>query len=258
MKATPITLSLAAVLAATAVAPAFAQPVDPRAEAEYRQRVEEYNEQTADYARRQSDYDARRSDYADNRADYERQKSEYERSKADYDRRYGYGSYERRYGEFAYRGGYATNDNRNYRGYESDYYRHYRSSPCERSRDNRSVGGGIIGALAGAALGSNLDDDGNRTEGAVLGAIVGGAIGANIGRSTAHCDARGYYYSYGQTYPYREATYYRGGRSGAYDYGYYSRKRCRLAPAPAYYRGSTDYRYVRVCPDSRGRYRITN
>ena len=274
MKATPLTLTLAAALAAGAVVtPAMAQYVDPRAEAEYQQRLDEYNDQTADYARRQSDYDARRSDYADNRADYQRQRADYERARADYDLRYGRGAYERRYGVFVYSDRWADNywyDNRyrgyddryrsdrSYRGYESDYYRPYRSSPCERSRDNRSVGGGIIGALAGAALGSNLDDDGNRTEGTVLGAIVGGAIGANIGRSTAHCDARGYYYSYDQTYPYREASYYRGGRSGSYDYSYYSRKRCRLAAAPAYYRGSTEYRYVRVCPDSRGRYRITN
>lgn len=262
MNATPLTLTLAAVMAAgSVVTPAAAQYVDPRAEREYEQRVDDYNAQQDAYARRQSDYDQRRMDYADNRADYERQKADYERARADYDRRYGYGAYERRYGVFVYRDTYA--DNRyygrgDYRGYDRDYYRSYRNSPCERSRDNRTAGGALIGAIAGGALGSNLDDDGNRAEGTVLGAIVGGVIGANIGRSTARCDASGYYYSYDQTYPYREASYYRGGRSGRYDYGWYTNRRCRLAVAPAYYRGSTEYRYVRVCPDRRGRYRITD
>jgi uncharacterized protein YcfJ len=253
---------MAAVLAAGAVAtPAAAQYVDPQAQREYEQRVDEYNSAQDDYARQQSDYDQRRMDYADNRADYERQKSDYERARADYDRRYGYGAYERRYGVFVYKDTYADNsysNRRDYRGYDRDYYRSYRNSPCERSRDSRTAGGALIGAIAGGALGSNLDDDGNRAEGTVLGAIVGGLVGANIGRSTAHCDATGYYYSYDQTYPYREASYYRGGRSGRYDYGWYSNRRCRLAVAPAYYRGSTDYRYVRVCPDRRGRYRITD
>lgn len=273
MKATPLTLTLAAVLAVGSALPALAQPVDPAAEAEYQQRTQQYNDQQSDYSRQRSDYDQRRSDYADNTAAYQRQKADYERARADYDRRYGYGAYVRKYGVFAYRDDYADNyyyDNRyrgygdryagstNYRGYDNDYYRGYRNSPCERSRTNRSVGGAVIGALAGGALGSNLDNDGNRSEGTVLGAIVGGAIGANIGRSTANCDARGYYYGYDQTYPYREADSYRGGRSGRYDYGYYANRRCRLAAAPAYYRGSTEYRYVRVCPDSRGRYRITN
>jgi len=272
MKASPLTLTLAAVLAAgSVVTPALAQYVDPQAEADYQQRVQEYNAQQSDYARQQSDYDQRRSDYADNRADYQRQRADYERARTDYDHRYGRGAYERKYGVFAYRNDYSDNywyDNRyrgyddrstsSYRGYDRDYYRGYRNSPCERSRDNRTVGGALIGALAGGALGSNLDNDGNRSEGTVLGAIVGGAIGANVGRSTARCDASGYYYGYQQTYPYREADSYRGGRSGRYDYGYYSNRRCRLAVAPAYYRGTTEYRYVRVCPDSRGRYRITD
>jgi hypothetical protein len=262
MKATPLTLTMAAVLVAgSVVTPAAAQYVDPQAEREYQQRVDEYNDQQSDYARSQSDYDQRRMDYADNRADYERQKADYERARADYDRRYGYGAYERQYGVFVYHDNYADNDyydRRAYRGYDSDYYRSYRNSPCERSRDNRTAGGALIGAIAGGALGSNLDDDGNRAEGTVLGAVVGGLIGANVGRSTARCDATGYYYSYDQTYPYREAARYRGGRSGRYDYRYYNSRRCRLAIAPAYYRGSTDYRYVRVCPDRRGRYRITD
>ena len=99
-----------------------------------------------------------------------------------------------------------------------------------------------------------------RTEGTVLGAVVGGAIGAGIASSsssnTAKCDVSGYYYTYDQTVSYREDARDRG-RSGRYDANYYNRMRCRLAPAPAYVNGRTEYRYVRVCPDQQNRYRIT-
>jgi hypothetical protein len=267
MKPTPLTATLTAVLALGTATPSLAQYVDPQAQRDYEQRVDEYNAQQQTYDQRRSDYDQRRADYADNRAAYELQRADYERARADYDRRYGYGAYVRRYGEFAYREDYADNYYYNnrwvgydqpYRGYERDYYRSYRNSPCERSRDNRTVGGALIGALAGGAIGAQLDRHGSNDTGVVLGALVGGAIGANVGRSTANCDTTGYYYSYEQTYPYREASYYPGSRSGRYDYDWYARHRCRLAVAPAYYSGTTEYRYVRVCPDRRGRYRITD
>lgn len=285
MKATPLTLTLASALALGAAAPAAAQYVDPQAQREYRDRVEDYNEAAERYNEATERYNEHRQDYAANRAEYERQRADWERRRADYDRRYGYGAYERRYGAFVYedygRGGYADgdygrrdydrtydryydrgygrSDDRAYRGYDYSSSS-YGADPCERSRDNRTVAGGLIGALAGAAIGSNVADDNVRSEGAVLGAVVGGALGAGVGRSTAQCDGDGYYFTYNQTYPYREPSAYggyRGYRSGRYDYDYYSRQRCRLAAAPAFYRGSTDYRYVRVCPDSRGRYRIT-
>ena len=271
MKAKPLTISLAASLALGVATPALAQYVDPQVDREYRERVEDYEERRQDYNEAAERYNERREDYVENRADYERQRADWERQRADYDRRYGYGAYERRYGAFVYRDyngdGYADaryydpdpRYDRTYRGYEQrDYYSAYRDNPCERRRDSRTVAGGIIGALAGAAIGANVADDNVSSEGAVLGAVVGGALGAGVGRSTANCDSAGYYYTYAQTYPYREASYYRGGRSGRYDYDYYNRRRCRLAIAPAYARGRMDERYVRVCPDSRGRYRITH
>ena len=268
MKATPLTLTLAAVLAVGAAAPAAAQYVDPETQREYQERVDDYNATQREYDQRRQDYEQGRRDWENERADYERQRRDWLRAQADYDIRYGRGAYERKYGVFVYREDWADNyyyDNR-YRGYrwsdrgyrDDDYYRGYRDSPCERRDRGNRAAGTIIGAIAGAAIGSNLDDDGNRAEGTVLGAIVGGAIGNNVARSNARCDNVGYYYTYDQTYPYRERGGYRGYRSGRYDYGYYNRRRCRLAIAPAYYRGRTDYRYVRVCPDSRGRYRITD
>jgi len=257
MKSTPLTLTLAAVMAMGVSAPASAQYVDPNAEREYRERVDQYNDEVQDYDRRRNDYASQQSDYAVDQAEYQRQLADYERARADYDRRYGWGAYERRYGVFVYRpvyDDYAYRDRYVYRGYDRDWSR-WRDNPCERRRDSRTAGGLVIGALAGAAIGQAIGGD---TEGTVLGAIAGGAIGASVGRSTAHCDSRGYYYTYDQTYPYREAAYYRGRRSGRYDWNYYERRRCRLAVAPTYYRGEMEYRYVRVCPDSRGRYRITD
>jgi hypothetical protein len=191
-----------------------------------------------DYENQRDAYYAAQDDYGRRQADYERQRADYERAQREYDRRYGYGAYSRQNGAFDYNGPG--------RGAASSY-------DCSRQRSNSATAGGIIGALAGAAIGSNVAGRGVRTEGAVLGAIVGGAAGVAIGRNSAQCDARGYYYSYNDTRPYREPTYGRGYRSGRYDSRYYANQRCRLAVVE--YGGA--WRYARVCPDSMGRYRFT-
>ncbi len=121
-----------------------------------------------------------------------------------------------------------------------------------------SVAGGLIGALAGAAIGSNVASRNSRTEGAVLGAVAGGVIGASIGRNSAQCDGGGYYYSYNQTVRYQEPRDYRGRSSGRYAYAHYQSQGCRLAVAPASWGGNDQERYVRVCPDTSGRYRFTD
>jgi len=257
-----LTLTLAAALAAAAP-PALSQPT--------------YDQQQ--YERQLREYEAQQREYQQRRAAYEAAQREYEM-------RYGRGSYDRYYGNTypppppppppPY---YGDNryDSRSYDprdpypdryGYD-DPYRYYADSPCERrvspNRDANTVAGGLIGALAGAAIGSNVASDNARDEGAVLGAVAGAAVGASIGRSAstddryvARCDASGYYYTYDQTYPYAESRYAGDRLSGRYDRDYYIRQRCRLAVAPAYWNGRTDYRYVRVCPDAQGRYRITS
>jgi uncharacterized protein YcfJ len=109
----------------------------------------------------------------------------------------------------------------------------------------------VIGALAGAALGSNVAARNARPEGTVLGALVGGGIGAAVGNASAKnkCDTRGTYWTYDETMPYRE-TSYNGSYSSRAD------ERCRLAPAPTEYNGRTETRYIRVCPDAEGRFRV--
>ena len=104
----------------------------------------------------------------------------------------------------------------------------------------------MIGALAGAALGSNVAARNAKPEGTVLGALVGAGVGAAVGNASAKCDTRGNYWTYEQTQPYR----YGDGRYAD------ASERCRLAPAPTEYNGRVETRYVRVCPDADGRYRV--
>ena len=275
-------IALAATAALSVSAPAMAQ-YQPTYQ--YQQDMRRYDNDRAAYDQARRDYEARRADWErerdrydrrygrgsyerrygaaptwdsarwdtgrypasyDSRADYERQLSDYQRAQRDYDRRYGRGAYERAYGpppvwsatDYGRDASYVSND-----------------PSCANSKTNRSIGGALIGALVGSALGSNVAAKGVRTEGAVLGALVGGGVGLGVGRASAKCDDRGYYYSYDQTIPYRESDYDRARRSGQYDYSYYDRAGCRLAPAPV--NSANDYRYVRVCPDSNGRFRVT-
>ena len=241
-------LGLSALLALGSSASVFAQNYDPDYQQrldDYRNRSENYQNRSDAYRDRLDDYQARRDAYEQQQSDYQRRRDDYEAARRDYDARYGVGAYDR---YLASRGS----------GYAPPPVNDFASSEACRDRTtNRTVAGGLLGALAGAALGSNLAARNARPEGAVLGAVVGGAVGAGVGRSTANCDGDGYYFSYSETYPYREPSWQRG-RSGRYDYAYYRDRNCRLAIAPANWEGRVDDRYVRVCPDGRGRYRITD
>ncbi len=235
-------IALAATAAVSVAAPAFAQY----------QPTDQYRRDVRDYQASQAQYQDQQADYARARSDYEARRDRYERDRARYDARYGYGAYARVYGPApVWDSAYYDRDAGAY-GRNASYV-----DPCATKKTNGKVAGGLIGALAGAALGSNVAANGRGTEGAVLGAVVGGAIGAGVGNAAAkaRCDEAGYYYNYADTMPYREGRNDRYARSGEYDYGYYQRQRCRLAPAPNDRYG--DVRYVRVCPDGSGRYRIT-
>ncbi|MGH1556786.1 glycine zipper 2TM domain-containing protein [Caulobacter segnis] len=107
----------------------------------------------------------------------------------------------------------------------------------------------MIGALAGAALGSNVAARNARPEGTVLGALVGAGVTApaverRLGqvrhaRQLLHLRPRPSPIATPPTAHYAEAS-----------------ERCRLAPAPTEYNGRTETRYVRVCPDADSRYRV--
>jgi hypothetical protein len=249
---TTLKLGLVGALALSTAGPAFAQyPTPYRPTDQYRQDMRNYENDRAAYETRRADYEAARRDY-------ERRRDDYEAARLAYDRRYGYGAYARVYGPSPNWDEARWADyNRGAGYYGSNASATVYDNPCRDRGNNSAVAGGIIGALAGAALGSNVAARNARTEGAVLGAVLGGAAGVGIGKASAKCDDRGYWFSYNETVPYRESRYDRQmRRSGQYDYSYYTRQRCRLAPAPVDWGDRTEYRYVRVCPDSMGRYRL--
>ena len=242
--------ALASALALATALPAAAQPYG----APYRP-TDEYIQQQRSYDRDRSTYEAQRRDYRDQRADYRAARADYERRMADwearraaYDARHGYGAYARAYGPAPVwdESRWASAPSAGYYGRDATY-----GSPI-RCSNNSTVTAGLIGAIAGGVLGSNVAGRGDRTEGTVLGALVGGGIGAAVGNASDKykCDQRGAYWTYNDTVPYRVSdNVYRDER-----YSYWSRRGCRLAPAPV---NDRDYRYVRVCPDSSGRYRVT-
>ncbi len=195
------------------------------------------------------DREERRQDRADAREarrDYDRRMEDWEAARARYDRRYGSGAYARSYSKPQWNDAYWSSSDR----YVSDG-----SNAITRCNNNSSVAGGVIGAIAGAVLGSNVAARNARTEGTVLGGVLGAAVGAGVGNANDKykCDARGPYFAYDETRPYREGS---NRYASSFDRNYYTRNRCRLAAAPIDSYGR-DVRYVRVCPDETGRYRIT-
>lgn len=232
-------VSALALAAAPAAAQYYGSPYRP---------TDSYTEEQRDYELQRQRYEQSREDYRLARNDYERRLAEWEAARAAYDARYGYGAYARAYGPAPVwdesRWAYAA-PSAGYYGRNTSY-----TSPI-RCKNNSAVTAGILGAIAGGVLGSNVAARNARTEGAVLGAVVGGGIGAAVGNANDRyrCDSRGPYFSYRNTLPYRISGDYPDERSD-----HYRRLGCRLAPAPI---REGDYRYVRVCPDDRGRYRIT-
>lgn len=247
-------IGLASALALTSAAPAAAQYYRP---------TDQYRQDAYRYQNDRADYEVRREEYARARADYERRRSDWEAARAAYDARWGYGAYSRAYGaapvwDDAYWARYnPPNTAYGYAPNAGSYgYNSSATSPGGvRCNNNSTVTAGAIGAILGGVLGSNVAARNARTEGTVLGAVVGGAIGAGVGRANDRykCDQNGVYFTRDETVAYREAAGYGYDRRAYRDY---TRRGCRLAPAPVDENGS-DYRYVRVCPDASGRYRVT-
>ncbi|HEX7945904.1 MAG TPA: glycine zipper domain-containing protein [Phenylobacterium sp.] len=257
-------IGMVSVLALATAAPVYAQqyretPQSQAARQDYENQRQQYEDANARYRDQQEQYsdsrdryEGQRRNYREARADYERRLAEWQRARRIYDARYGYGSYARLYAQPVWDQTYwSSNRQPPYAG----YYGRNSSADNVRCDNNSAVAGGVIGALAGAVLGSQVAHRGSRTEGSVIGGVLGAAVGAGVGNAhdKYQCDARGPYFTYNDTIEYREG---RNRYSSAYDYGYYTRQRCRLAPAPVDAYGR-DYRYVRVCPDQDGRYRIT-
>ena len=160
----------------------------------------------------------------------------------------------------------------------SGYYdsRGYYYDPCRRDTAQRETTGGLLGALAGAAVGSNLAaHHGGRAGGAVLGGLLGAGVGASVGKGTAACEPgqtgyappppppppRAYYDGdeRGDRYEDRARYEERFARPDRYPVaqGQADPAACTLAESPIYLPdGRVQKRFVRVCPDSNGRYQV--
>lgn len=256
---TYVKFAMASALALATAGPAFAQTYRPTDD--YQRRAQEYQYQRESYEHSRQNYDQSQDNYREARKDYRQARREYDRRLNDwevargrYDARYGYGSYARRYARPMWDEAYwARSADPAYAG-QYGYNASSSGVRCD-SNNGSTVAAGAIGAILGGIFGSNVAGRGDRTEGAVLGALAGGGLGAAVGTANAKykCDSRGAYFARNETMPYRES---RRWRYGANDSSYYSRQRCRLATAPVDSYGR-DYRYIRVCPDDMGRYRIS-
>jgi hypothetical protein len=170
--------------------------------------------------------------------------------------------------------------------------------PCQREANNRGVTGGLLGAAGGAVLGSQFAANGHRRDGSLLGGVIGAIAGASIGHSTAACNSApppppqryddapppppppgpsAYYQpepppppAYGDAYygPPPPPAYAQ--REAIWVYGRHGMRfrvvedrmgpdGCTLAESPVYLPdGRVDQRFVRVCPDRHGRYRVVD
>lgn len=154
--------------------------------------------------------------------------------------------------------------------------------PCVREQRQRQASAGLLGAAIGAVAGSQIANRGNRTEGSILGGVVGAAIGAGVGGSSAACTPGAqvpmpievydspppppppvYKRRYSDGYPARDRGYdyyedypadlNRGAPAPA------QRDECQLAESQIRLPdGRVETRYVRTCPDERGRYRVVD
>jgi opacity protein-like surface antigen len=165
--------------------------------------------------------------------------------------------------------------------------------PCRREANGRGVTGAIVGGGAGAVIGSQMAASGHRSDGSLLGGVLGAIAGAAIGHSSAACanappppppsaDAAPPPpppppAAYGDYPPPPSSAAYDGPpppryaeREAVWVYGRhgvryrvvdenFDRDGCTLAESPVYLPdGRIDRRFVRVCPDYRGRYHVVD
>lgn len=117
---------------------------------------------------------------------------------------------------------------------------------CHREKDTNRVVGTVVGAAAGALLGSAIAGHHNSTAGAVVGGVGGGLAGNAIGGSSVHCDRydNGYYdnrgeWHYANGYRDRYGRWARGAPGAGY-YDHYGRW-VAVAPSAGYAGADVSY-----------------
>ncbi len=61
---------------------------------------------------------------------------------------------------------------------------------CRKKEGDAKLIGGLLGAVAGGVLGSQVAGNGARTEGSAVGAVLGGLAGVGLGDESVDCDKR--------------------------------------------------------------------
>jgi hypothetical protein len=140
--------------------------------------------------------------------------------------------------------------------YDSDAGTYY--NPCQRDKTNREVAGGVLGAIGGAVIGSNLAHGGGRDGGALIGGALGAAGGAAVGGATAACDPDPYYPTNGAPPPPPPGY---GDRYGQpYDQRYDDRdaaRHCAMVESRVYFPdGSVERDQVQACRDHAGHWYV--
>jgi hypothetical protein len=143
---------------------------------------------------------------------------------------------------------------------------------CKQDQTNRAIAGGVLGAIGGAVIGSNVAHGGGRDGGALLGGAVGAAGGAAIAHSTKTCD--GYYDAGGPPPPPPPPGYYDNGgpppgygQGPGYDQGYDNgyrgsyddsrTQRCSMVETRTFFPdGTTQRDQVRACRASDGHWYV--
>jgi hypothetical protein len=102
----------------------------------------------------------------DRQDDSQYRQAQYEEQRRSYDAQYGPGAYDR---------------------YEADQQARAEAA-CHEHKDDKAVGGALLGGIAGAVIGSNVARGGGREGGAIIGGLGGAAIGSDVAKNSTHCD----------------------------------------------------------------------
>jgi hypothetical protein len=223
MKSTIASLSLAALMATTAVGPmAQAQTPPPAYDQSYQNQQDRYQDQQSDYAARDAAYREQRRAYERSRDDYDAAHGSgafiayYSAHPGEYDELRGRGAYARDFGQpVAYDHDRVDAARRHYDRDHGDgafaayYVNHpgeydvrfgpgayvqdfgrpvaYQSEDCHQAKQDHAVVGGVLGAVAGAVIGSNLASGGGRLGGSIIGGVLGAGAGGAIAKHATHC-----------------------------------------------------------------------
>ena len=165
---------------------------------------------------------------------------------------------------------YGPGPDPNYNNQGGTYY-----DPCKRSQADRSVVGGLLGAVAGATLGNSVTHGGAKLGRALIGGVAGAAAGASIGHATAACDpdqpaqyaGRQDDQDYGPpppppppgAYVPNEDDRYAGPPPERPDYRDAPRERCQMVEDRVFYPdGTTESTSIQACRDPSGRWHVAD